>query len=97
MLLTISNEIAKAFQPLTIFNSKPNKAVVPCRFTLKTGEVFRIPSTCQEVRVLSGSAWITVACQDIILTTGEKALLPSNQGLAILSALGKHSLTIEIL
>lgn len=97
MRLAISNEIAKAFQPLTIFNSRFNKTVSPCRFTLLAGEIFRIPAMCQEVRVLSGSAWISVAQQDIILTSGEKALLTSNQGLAILSALGKTPLTLEFL
>lgn len=97
MRLAISNEIAKAFQPFTIFNSRFNKTVSPCKFTLLAGEIFRIPAICQEVRVLSGSAWISVEQQDIILNPGEKALLTSNKGLAILSALGKVPLTLEIL
>jgi hypothetical protein len=72
------------------------KSLVPCRFTLQKGEVFRVPSGCKELQVLSGVAWITVAGQDIILTSGETASLESNKGFAILSALGRNPLTLEV-
>lgn len=73
------------------------KYLNPYQFTLKKGEIFRVPSGCREVHVLSGVAWITEAGQDIILTSGEKASLASNKGLAILSSLGNVPLILEVL
>ncbi|HEY9831432.1 MAG TPA: hypothetical protein V6D26_12690 [Stenomitos sp.] len=58
--------------------------------------MFRVPSVCQQLHVLSGSAWLTVAGEDIILTAGEKASLDSNQGCAILSVLGEVPLILDI-
>lgn len=72
------------------------KSFVSAQYTLETGKLFRIPSVCQQLHVLSGIAWLTVAGEDIILTSGEQILLDSNQGLAILSALGNKPLILEI-
>lgn len=72
------------------------KSLVTVQFTLTKGEVFRIPSTCQTVHILSGIAWLTLAGEDIILTAGEKVSLGSNQGMALLSALDEVPLLLEI-
>lgn len=72
------------------------KSLVTAQFTLTKNEVFRIPSACQKVHVLSGMAWLTVAGEDIILTAGEKVSLGSYQDIAILSALGEVPLLLEI-
>lgn len=113
MRLTMSHTWAKTFNLSTIGSSlgfrfkqfngfthlfKRNlKGLVPYHFTLANGEVFQVPSACSEVRVLSGVAWITVAGQDLILTSGEKALVASKKGGAILSALGNLPLIVEVL
>jgi hypothetical protein len=113
MRSTMSNSIAKTFQLSTIsiflgsfsnrFSAFTNmfngnlKPLIPSHFTLEKGDVIRVPATYKELRVLSGVAWITVAGQDIILTSGETASLESNTGSAILSALGKLPLTLEVL
>lgn len=73
------------------------KSLAPLQFTLKKNHVFPIPSAYQELHILSGSAWLTVEGQDIILTTGEKVLLDSYQGLAILSTLGDKPLILEVM
>lgn len=113
MRLGMSNTLAKNFTLSTIFSSlgyfsnpvraftkllQSNlKSLSPAQFTIEKCEVFRVASICQEIHVLSGMAWLTVAGKDIILTAGEKVLLDSNQGIAILSALGDVPLFLEIL
>ncbi|NEQ21839.1 MAG: DUF2917 domain-containing protein [Microcoleus sp. SIO2G3] len=71
--------------------------LVPCQFTLEESEVFRIPSACKELQVMSGTAWITVAGRDIVLTSGEKVTLETKKDRAILSALGNKSVSLEVL
>ena len=66
------------------------------RFTIQKNQVFRFPSECRELRVLSGIAWITVAREDIILTVGNTAILTANKA-AIISPLGDSSLILEVL
>jgi hypothetical protein len=68
-------------------SSVSNRLVVTRIFTLCKDEVFRIPSTCREVQVLSGVAWITVAGEDIILTYKQKASLVLNKDEPIVSSL----------
>jgi hypothetical protein len=113
MGLGMSNRLVKTFHLPTISSSldlhsnrfraftkesKPHqKSLVAHQFTLKKGELFRVPSGSKELHVLSGKAWITVAGEDIILNDGEKASLASNQGFAILSALGNMPLILEVL
>ena len=64
------------------------KFLTPRLFIIRKSEVFRLPSACREVQVLSGVAWITVAGKDIILTCQEpKESLPLNQDFALVSAL----------
>ncbi len=113
MRLAMSNTFSRTFNPSTTgsslgsrlnqFSSFTNlfkrnfKNLAPDHFTLENGEVFQVPSACSEVRVLSGVAWITVAGQDLILTSGEKALVASQKDRAILSGLGNLPLIVEVL
>jgi hypothetical protein len=86
----------------TKFNASANpikrhtKFLTSCTFTLCKGELFRISSTFQEVKVLSGVAWITVAGKDIILQPGENASIASNKDIALVSALGDVSLVLTV-
>lgn len=72
-------------------------ALVPVRLTLAQGETFRIPVACQELQVLSGVAWISVAGKDLILSAGETVSLEANNDIAVLSALGEEPLWLEAL
>lgn len=96
---TQSNSLVSYSKPCLLSNLfKTNlKALVPYRLTLKTGDVFRVPSACREIHVLSGIAWITVAGKDIVLNSGEKISLESKNDLAILSVLGKEPLILDVL
>lgn len=86
-----------------VFNAVPNlfkgylKSVIPCHFTLQTGEVFTIPSACYELQVISGAAWISVAGKDILVTAGERVALPLDKEPALVSALGDSALRLEVL
>ena len=113
MRLATNNEFARIFNPSTLLglvSFYPNKfkavtelfkgklnCVMPCQFTLENGEVFRIPQVYQEFQVLSGVAWLTVGDKDIILQSGEKASLESKKDVAVISALGKMPLVLEVL
>lgn len=79
-----------------LFKENP-KFALPCNFTLQKGEVFRLPSACREIKVLSGVAWITVAGEDIILICGKKATLALNKDEALVSALNDAPLILEAL
>lgn len=79
-----------------LFKENP-KFAVPCHFTLQNGEVFRLPSPCREIKVLSGVAWITVAGEDIILICGKTATLALNKDEALVSALNDAPLILEAL
>jgi len=112
MRLEMSNTITKNFPFLRIlsylgycsnrlknFNNSFEgnlKSLATSQFTLTKGEVFRIPSACQRVHILSGIAWLTVTGEDIIVMAGENVSLGSYQGIAILSALGEVPLLLEI-
>ena len=74
---------------------KKNKSAIRYRFTVQESEVFRFPSECQELHVLSGIAWISVAAKDIILTSKETASFASDKN-AIISPLGRMPLVLEI-
>jgi hypothetical protein len=66
------------------------------RLILYKGELFHLPQIRQEIRVLSGRAWLTVAGKDIILTRGEKMSLTKKKDLALISALGQSPLVVEV-
>ncbi len=103
MRLAISNALSRMFRLATSSSSVESWSNKLChlksrdcyRFTLHKGEVFRFPSACRELHVLSGAAWITVGGEDIILTSDKKALLPSNKDFAIISPLGNIPLILK--
>jgi hypothetical protein len=73
------------------------KSIIPHQFIFDKGEVFRVPSACKELYVLSGRAWVTHDGKDIILNSGERASLISNKDCTLVSALGKVPLSLEVM
>lgn len=96
-LSTYLGSYSKRFRALTFQSESEARLLSPYSFTIEKGEVFRIPSTCQEIQVLAGVAWLTAAGKDIILSAGEKASLLSHEETILLSALGNVPLTLEII
>lgn len=72
------------------------KSSVPYRLLLDKNGLFRLPKNCHRVQVLSGTAWVTVAGKDIILTSQETALLPDSQGVSLISNLTNKPLLLLI-
>jgi hypothetical protein len=66
------------------------------RLVLSKGELYRLPAPSQVLRVLSGTAWVTLAGQDIFLEAGEKRAFTVNGDIALVSALGRAPLTLEV-
>ncbi len=76
--------------------SNQSKVAIHCRFLLYRDEVFRIPQAGHSVQVLSGIAWLTVAGEDIILTSNETVSLLPYQDVALVSALSDKPLILEV-
>lgn len=75
----------------------PAQSLVPELLTLKKGQVFCITSVYQEIHIISGIAWMTLAGEDFILQVGEKVFFTFNKDSAILSALGNMPLIVEMI
>ncbi len=66
------------------------------RLMLHHHEVFHLPVAGQSLKVVSGVAWVTVNGRDIFLAPGEKHWLPSQGDAALVSALGRQPLILEV-
>ena len=66
------------------------------RIILMKDEVYRLPQTHRQIQVLSGTAWITLDKQDIILNSPEKTLLPSSKNAVVISALNNVPLILAV-
>lgn len=74
-----------------------NPAGVMIRLMLHDDEVFRLPMTSRGVQVVSGLAWLTIAGEDIFLRNGQRLWLVTPKGAALVSALGRTPLVLEVL
>lgn len=77
--------------------AKSNFQIMPRRFILENDEVFRINYFYSEFQVLSGVAWVTIEGKDLILHSGERLKFESKRTVALISALGKQQLIVEVL
>ncbi len=67
------------------------------RLVLYRGEVYRVPPAGRGVRVLKGRAWATYGGKDLLLTRGDETDFASGQGAALVSAVGRAPLVLEVL
>lgn len=65
------------------------------RLMLYKDEVLRLPESCEEIRVLSGIAWLTINGKDITLAQGEKRLITPRKGMVLVSTLRDTPLVFE--
>jgi hypothetical protein len=73
-----------------------NTASLMLRLMLGRNEVFRLPATSRGIEVVAGTAWVTVNGRDIFLTSRERLWLPSRRDSALISALGRNPLILEV-
>jgi hypothetical protein len=67
----------------------------PLRVVLLPGELLRVPRAGTSIRVLSGTAWITRAGTDLVLSQGEARTLDARDR-AVISGLGSLPLLVEV-
>jgi hypothetical protein len=73
-----------------------NAANPMLRLMLCHNEVFRLPAASRGIVVVAGTAWVTLNGRDIFLASGESLQLPSLRDSALISALGRKSLILEV-
>jgi len=71
-------------------------ADVALRLVLYRGEVYRFPPTGRGLRILKGQAWVSYAGEDILLGRGDATCLASSRGFALVSAVGRTPLILEV-
>ncbi len=71
-------------------------ADVALRLVLYRGEVYRFPPAGRGLRIVNGRAWISYAGEDIVVARGDEACLTPSQGFALVSAVGRTPLILEI-
>ena len=78
-------------------NAKTSNASMPMRVMLLQGEIQRVASNYRGLRVRSGRAWVTVNGRDLVLKRCEEIALDTRRDAAVVSALGRAPLVIELL
>jgi hypothetical protein len=71
-------------------------ANVTLRLVLYRGEVYRFPPAGRGLRILKGRAWVSYAGEDILLARGDETRLAPGQGFALVSAVGRTPLILEV-
>jgi len=71
-------------------------ADVALRLVLYRGEVYRFSPAGRGLRTLKGRAWVTYAGEDIFLARGDEVCLAPSQGFALISAVGRTPLILEV-
>jgi hypothetical protein len=67
------------------------------RLALVRGELLRVPRTARRLRVLSGTAWVSLEREDAVLGRGESLVLPRGSRYeAVVSASGGDALFFEL-
>ncbi len=65
-------------------------------FALEHNQSLKLPQQVHELQVLSGSAWLTIAGQDIILNSQQVISIPKNKYGAVISAISQEPLLFEL-
>jgi hypothetical protein len=67
------------------------------RLTLLRGEALRVPKASRALRVLSGTAWVSLEGEDLVLARCESLSLPGRRGhQAVVSSAGEEALLLEL-
>jgi len=66
------------------------------RIVLIQGEVLRVPPTHGTLRVLSGTAWVSVDGKDVLLSRGEFVNVGGRADRPVVSGLGRDPLLFEV-
>ncbi|MCC7448630.1 MAG: hypothetical protein IT324_14515 [Anaerolineae bacterium] len=75
---------------------EPTAVTAANRLTLTNNNVLRLPRHAGKLRVVAGVAWVSAAGRDHIIGAGEGLSLTVNRDAAIVTAVGKNPLVIEV-
>jgi hypothetical protein len=89
-------DVMKAME--SMFSSR-NIAASPVlmRLMLCAGEVYRLPQAGEQLRVVSGQAWLTAQGRDVVLSAGDEVILPASVEAALISPIDHTALVLEVL
>ena len=59
-------------------------------------DTYTLPRRTQQIRVLSGGAWVSVEAEDMILNKGETLTLRADREGVIVTALSRKALQLEL-
>jgi hypothetical protein len=88
---------------LTLFNSAVSLAHrrernnVQLRVVLVDNELYRLEAPYRQIRVVSGSAYVSHSGRDNFMTKGQMRSFDTNSDIALVSAASKKPLIVEIL
>jgi hypothetical protein len=68
----------------------------PLRVVLMEGEALKLPRGSTSLRVLSGTAWVSHAGQDLFVPAGQRFRAAHGTDSAVVSALGGVPLLVEM-
>jgi hypothetical protein len=71
-------------------------ADVALRLVLYRGEVYRFPPAGRGLRIVKGRAWVSYGGEDIVLARGDETRLAASHGFALVSAVGRTPLVLEV-
>jgi hypothetical protein len=66
------------------------------RLVLLQGEVLRVPPTSGTLRILSGTAWVSLEGRDVLLCRGEYLDIARRADRPVVSGLGGEPLLFEV-
>ena len=67
------------------------------RMSLSDREAFTLPKQVRFFRVLSGTAWVSIGRDDVVIRPQESLYLTQRQPGAVVTALGKQRLEFEMI
>jgi hypothetical protein len=65
--------------------------------TILETDAYTLPHNVQQIRVLAGGAWISVAAEDVVLTKGESLAFHADRDGVVVTAIGHKPLCLELL
>lgn len=90
--MTIQNQFALSKSVTTSDEPQTINHII----SLERYELMRLPHAAHSLRVVRGTAWVTVEGQDIVLNEGEEMLVMPSQDFALVSSAGQGCVVLAL-
>lgn len=64
--------------------------------TISEREAYTLPRNTREIRILSGTAWVSHLREDQIVKKGETLRLQPHKGMTVITSTGRYPVQLEI-